>query len=234
MSQKIHIIVLPEEYTRGSITELSAEVTKFEHSDSTHVGIDLSKLTILRSEQIGCLARAIKTTDKRGGVTVILVGSDELVKLLKAIHFDKKARIFEDAEEFKRELANLENSEIRQPSENQTKTSAGKKETPTEVSEEKSFIEYVTSVMSKRRFQFTVLVVALGSIALNAFLAVVLFLQFSSVQKLKATQAEQSVLMQQKLDSIVRTLHTQQEEQRIMQELEQDTGGKTSPKEVVK
>jgi anti-anti-sigma regulatory factor len=219
MNTKTFIITLPAEYTQSSISELAAEVSRFEQSGARHVGIDLSHHVILRSEQLGCLARAMKSAEKRDGKTMILVKNDSLLKLLQSIHFDKKACIFQDNDDFNNEIVRLESEKPKEPKTQETVYGKEKVQT-TEVGGEKSFAEYLMIFLGKRKVQLVLLIAALCSITLNIFLIITISMQFSSIKKLKTEQTKQAVLLQQKMDEVVKSVNSQREEQMIMQELE--------------
>jgi anti-anti-sigma regulatory factor len=85
-------------------TSLITEVKKFEASDATVLGLDLSALSVLYSAHIGILIGGIKSAKKKNGAAVILVTNEMVYKLLMSLNLHRTSEIVRDAGQFKKSL----------------------------------------------------------------------------------------------------------------------------------
>jgi len=98
---------------------------------------------------------------------------------------------------------------------------------PAAEEESPSLDQYVQRLFGKKRFQVGVLVFAAGALAVAVFLSVVLFFQFQSMRKEKLNDGNARILLQQRLDSLSNVVKQQEEEQRLLDELERDATKET-------
>ncbi|MFH0918740.1 MAG: hypothetical protein V1913_00130 [Fibrobacterota bacterium] len=194
---------------------LHNEVMMYVNSTTRNAGFDLSQISILRSEQIGFLAQAIKAADQRNGRIVLWVAQHALVQLLIAVHFDKKASIVRTEEEFKELLEADATTAASAP------PPAGKRTQP--LSADKTpkkddlprIGEILALYLAKRPVQlgmgFAVVVLFLGLISMT----VILLLQG---RILRETQ-QRNAVQEYRIDSLNTIVNRFQEEEKLMDEI---------------
>lgn len=108
MDSKIFTVTILRESSTELTAELHQQADAFKQSSCAVLGINLSALTILRSEHLGVLAIFFKTAEAKQGSVVILAPSDSLYEVLVVVRFDRKATIVRDEADFKKMLAAAE------------------------------------------------------------------------------------------------------------------------------
>jgi len=88
----------------SSLKSLYGEVERFIAGPKKNAGFDLSQLSILRSEQIGVLVKAVRGAENKHGRIIVLASNHALLEILRAIDLDKKAVIVQNAQAFKAAL----------------------------------------------------------------------------------------------------------------------------------
>ena len=211
-------ITFGAEYGPESNAEAMNAMREFEKSSCHSVAVDLSLLKIMRSNQIGILAKAAKISNERGGKAILFVPNDMLVSILKAVHFDKKTTLIQDKAEFEKVLATL--GEIKPEPQ------------PAQAVAPPASPEKASVGQPAARTPIPAMNVVLGGIAAVAvlvavFLFVVLGVTSQSAKKNRAAYLITTCGLLQKIDSLKTALERITAEEQLMKELESETKSQT-------